>query len=292
MMRRGLALAVVSVGVALCVGAGPGPFDVPRSAAAAPAAPRPFNVDKPLNLVADEVLVDNSGKSLVARGHVVLTYGADRATADLLRLDRVAHTAELNGHVRVTDPDGRASGETVLLYLTQDFNEITRSVMTGGAVLEGKEYSLSADRIDADRASGNLVAEGHVNAFSAPDLIITGARATYDHRRQYGVVTGHPIVSNRAGRLLGNWLEVFRAEHRAVVHGPVQAEVYGATITGAGATVDFMKSAAVFTGNAVVTRRQGTLWADRVTVYYEARRISAEGSTRARFTELNEETSP
>ncbi len=292
MMRRGLALAVLSVGVTLAVGAGSGPFDTPRSAVAAPVAPRPFNADKPLTVVADEVTVDNPGRRLVARGHVVLTYGVDRATADLLRFDRAARTAELSGHVRVADPDGRASGGTVLLFLTEDLGEITRTVMTGGAVLEGKEYSLSADRIDADRASGGLVAEGHVNAFSAPDLIITGARATYDHRRQYGVVTGGAVVSNRAGRLLGNWLEVFRAEHRAVVHGPAQAEVYGATITGAGATVDFRRSTAVFTGHAVVTRRQGTLWADRVTVYYEARRISAEGTTRARFTDLGEDASP
>ncbi len=251
----------------------------------------PLTLDKPVNLVADEITVDHTGAGLIARGHVQVTYGVARAAADLLRLNRPARTAELRGHVKVTDPQGRASGDTVVLYLTPA-EQVTRAVITGNAAIDGREYALSADQIVADRGSGRLGAQGHVNAFSAPDLIVTGERASYDQHTQYMVVTGHPVASNKAGRLRGDWFELFRAANRAVVHGPVEAEVYGATIAGSGATVDLKRSTAVFTGHVQVTRRQGTIWADRVTIYYETRRIVAEGATRARFNDLEERGSP
>ncbi len=285
-MARLLLAAVLAAEVGL------GLLAVPAGVGAAPQGPLgPLSLDKPLNLTADEVTVDNTGTGLVARGHVVVTYGPDRATADLLRLNRAARTAELTGHARITDPKARASGNTVFLYLTAG-NQVTRVVTTGSASFESPEYSLAADRIDADRTTDRLAADGHVNAFAAPDMIVTGERATYDQRRKYGVVTGHPSASNKAGRLRGNWFELFRGANLAVVHGPVEAEVYGATITGAGATIDFTKSAAVFTGRVVVERRQGTLWADRVTIYYDTRRIMAEGETHAKFNDLGEDTTP
>ncbi len=294
-MSRPLLAAVLTVGMAFGVldaSARLGALGVGSPAAAAPKGPLgPFNLEQPLNLIADQVTVDNTGAGLVARGHVVVTYGPDRATADLMRLDRAARTAALSGHVQITDPRGRASGDSVLLYLTPD-NRVRRVVTAGNAAFESPEYALSADRIDADRAADRIAAEGHVNAFWAPDLIVTGQRATYDQRTQYAVVTGHPVASNKAGRVQGDWFELFQAANRAVVHGPVEAEVYGATITGAGATIDFKASTAVFTGHVVVTRRQGTLWADRVAIYYDAQRIVAQGTTHARFNDLEDETAP
>lgn len=254
---------------------------------AAPAGPPP----EPLNVAADEVVVDNAGGDLVARGHVRLTYGSQRAVADLLRLDRAAHTAELSGHVVVTDPRGRASGDTVTLRFTPD-NQVSQITIEGNAGLESPQYALSADRIVADRRAASVLAEGHVNAFSAPDFLVTGDRATYDERRQYGVVAGHPEVSNKAGRLRGELIELFHASDRAVVHGPIIAEVYGATITAAQATVDFKTPAAVFTGRVVMTRRQGTLTADRVTIFYKTRRIVAQGQTHATFRDLGNDSAP
>lgn len=247
--------------------------------------------ERPLNMAADDVTVDNTGTGLIARGHVRVTYGADVATADLLHLTKASRTAELSGHVLISDPQGKASGETVVLYVTPD-NRIARVVMRGNAAVEGREYALSADVIDADRTGGRVVAEGHVNAFSAPDLIATGGRMTYDQRTQHAVLSGHPVISNKVGRIEGGWMELFRAERRGVIHGPVAADVYGATITGAGAAVDFKTSVAVFTGHVVMTRRQGTLWADRVTVYYNARRIRAGGTTRAHFNDLGDGGTP
>jgi lipopolysaccharide assembly outer membrane protein LptD (OstA) len=292
--RRGvhglIAAVVLATGWAAALLWYVGPSGIPASAATVPSSGFPA-LGKPLNIVADEITVDSAGSGLVARGHVQLQSGGQRVTADVMRLNRAARTAELSGHVTVTDPRGRVSGDAITLYLTPD-NQVAKVVVTGNAAAESREYSLSADQIVADRLAGRLLAQGHVNAFSAPDLIITGERATYDQHAQYGVISGHPAVANKAGRLRGDWIELFRAGNRAVVHGSVETEVYGATITGANAVMDFAKSSAVFTGDVVVTRSQGTLWADRVTVYYQTRRILAEGKTRATFNDIGEDVSP
>ncbi len=245
----------------------------------------------PLQLTADHVTVDNTGATLVAAGHVRIDYGADRATADLLRLNRAARTALLSGHVTATGPQGQASADAITLVLNQ-VNEITRAVMNGNASVQTPQYALSADSIDADRSAEHLVAAGHVTVFDAPDLVVTGDRVVYDGRSQHGLVTGHPTVANKAGRLQGSAIELFRAENRAVIHGPVQADVYGAVATSEAAAVNFKTSVATLTGKVVIVRRQGTLWADRVTIDYKTRRMVAQGTTRAHFTDLSDAGTP
>jgi len=243
---------------------------------------------RPLNLTADTVTVDNTGATLVAAGHVVLDYGAQRATADALRLNRAAQTAELSGHVAITGPQGKATGDTVTLTLTSN-NEITRVVATGNAGVETPQYALAADSITADRQAQHLVADGHVTAFSAPDMLITGEHLVYDQRIRHGIITGRPVIENKAGRMQGDSIELFQSDNRAVIHGPVVAEVYGATITSALATVNFKTSVAVLTGHVVITRRQGTLQADQVTIQYDVRRMVAVGTTHAHFTDLGDD---
>ncbi|HXX40327.1 MAG TPA: LptA/OstA family protein [bacterium] len=260
------------------------------SSAAAPEGSE-LPLEFPLNLAADQVTVDNTGTTLTATGHVRVDYGTDHGTSDSLRLNHAAHTALLSGHVTVTGPQGRATADAVTLTLTPS-NEVTRAVMTGNASVETAQYALSADSIDADRSAQRLVADGHVTVFDAPDLIINGDRVIYDERTQHGVVTGHPTVANRAGRMQGTVIELFRAEDRAVIHGPVQADVYGATATSANATVDFKTSIVTLTGKVVIVRRQGTLWADRVTIDYKTRRMVAQGATHAHFTDLEDTANP
>jgi lipopolysaccharide assembly outer membrane protein LptD (OstA) len=242
-----------------------------------------------LNIAADELTTDTAGATVVARGHVQVAYGGAQAKSDLFRLNRPARAAELSGHVVVTDPRGRASGDAATLRLGSN-DQIVSFMVTGHAGFESPKYALMADQITADQRSGHLVAAGHITAFSAPDLIITGERGAYDQRAQYGVVTGHAAASNKDGRLQGDWIELFRAAGRAVVHGPVEANVSGATITGDQATINFRTSAAVFTGRVVVTRRQGTVWADRATVFYGDRRIIAEGAARATLADVGDGT--
>jgi lipopolysaccharide assembly outer membrane protein LptD (OstA) len=257
------------------------PPPVPRGASGRGAGVSGFpQLQGPLNVTADEVVVGNKGAGLVARGHVRLTYQDGVATADQLRLRRDDRTAELSGNVAISDPKGKASGNDVLVTFTAA-NQIGRITMAGNAGVENKDYALQADHITADRAVGRLVADGHVTMFTAPDLIVNGDRAVYNQGARYGVISGHVAASNRLGRILGDWMEFFQQKQQAIVHGPVTAEVYGAT-----AHIDFVKSSAVFTGKVIVTRRQGTLTADKVTILYKTRQLIAEGTTHAHFTDL------
>ena len=277
------AAALAACGLLACAGG--------LRAGAAFAQVAPPSLSFPLHLTADEVTVDNTGSALVASGHVRVTYGADAATADTLRLTRAARTAEFSGHVTVTGPQGQATADRVTLDLTAA-NEVTRVALAGAAAVQTPQYALSADSIVADRPSGRLVADGHVTAFSAPDLIVNGGRLVYNQHEEYGVITGQPVLANKAGRVQGDWIELFRKDNRARVHGPVRADVYGATVTSADAAVDFTKAVAVLTGHVVMIRTQGTLWADQVTIYYETRRMIAAGTTRVHFNNLGDATNP
>ncbi|MHB8731874.1 MAG: LptA/OstA family protein [bacterium] len=288
-VRFGGGTAIAAVALALSLG-GPGvPAARPAEAASAraPASASPFPaLQGPLNITADEVVVDNTGTGLIARGHVRLTYQAGVALANVLHLRRNERTAELSGNVTLTDPQGKAAGDDITVTFTAA-NQVSRIIMAGNASAETKDYALQADHIVADRAVGRLVADRHVTMFMAPDLIVNGDRAVYNQAAHYGVISGHVVASNRAGRIIGDWIEFYQQKQQATVHGPVTAEVYGATITSSIAHVDFVKSSAVFVGHAVVVRRQGTLNADRVTIFYNSRRLIAEGTTHVHFTDLD-----
>lgn len=239
----------------------------------------------PINVTADEIVVDNTGTQLTARGHVRLTYETGVATANMLNLRRRERTAEFSGNAVISDPRGKATGDHIIVAFTAS-NQVGRITMDGGASAETKDYALQGDHIVADRAAGRLVADGHITLFTAPDLIVNGDRAIYEQAAHYGAVSGHVVASNRLGRILGDWVEFFQQKEQATIHGPVTAEVYGATITGGLAQIDFPKSTAVFSDHVQVTRRQGTLTADRVTIQYKTRRLIAEGTTHVHFIEL------
>jgi lipopolysaccharide export system protein LptA len=271
-------MILASAAVGWAVAGVPGLGLLPAGAAPRPPAP-------PLNIAADEITTDRAG-TVRARGHVQVAYGGVRVKSDLLRWDRPVGSAKLTGHVVVTDPQGRATGDAVTLQVTGPDNQVVSTVLTGHAAFESPEYALLADEIAADRRSGRLAARGHVTLFFAPDVIVTGDRGAYDQHAQYAVITGHAAAASKDGRLRGEWIELFRPSGRAVVHGPVDAEYYDTTIAGDEATVTFRASTAVFTGHVVVTRREDTVWADRATFFYGDRRVVAEGETRARFADL------
>lgn len=260
----------------------------------APAAGSPSPAP-PISLNADDIRVENRGATLVAAGHVAVAYGALRVTSDALRIDRPAGTATFTGHVSVRDEKARASAQMATLTVLNE-SRVTQVAFAGHASVETSSYALLADRIVADRQRGRLTATGHVTAFSQPDLIATGALVTYDEGSQRAVVRGDgatgATIQNRDGRIQGTWIEVARKTGQAVVHGPIAAEIYDATLTGADATIDLDRGTAVITGHVSVTRRQGTLLADRLTVHYRTRQFTAEGATRMTLSDLDDAASP
>lgn len=244
---------------------------------------------RPLDISADDVTTDRAG-AVRARGHVQVVYGAVRVKTDLFLWDRPGRAVKLTGHVVVTGPLGRVTGDAATLQVAGPDNQVVSAAVSGHAAFESPAYALMADQLAADRRTGRLAAQGHVTMVSAPDVVVTGDRGVYDEKAQYAVVSGHATASSREGRLEGDWIELFRAEGRAVVHGPMKADVDGAVITGDQAAVAFRTQTAVFTGHVVVVRGLDTVWADRATLFYDDRRIVAEGQTRARFAGVDEGT--
>jgi lipopolysaccharide assembly outer membrane protein LptD (OstA) len=280
-MRSLAATLVVLVGLG---------WPVARASAAGPTPP-----PGPIALNADDVRIENSGTTLVATGHVVVAYGALRVTSDGLRIHRPTGTATFTGHVSVTEAKGKASAH-VATFAVRNESHVSQVVLTGQASLETSSYALLADRIVSDRERNRLTAAGHVTVFSHPDLIATGASFTYDEGPQAAVVRGdgatRATIQNRDGRIRGTWIEVSRRTGQAVVHGPVAAEIYDATLTGAAATIDLDRGVAVITGPVTVARRQGTLLADRLTVDYRTRRLVAEGATHMTLSDLDDASPP
>lgn len=267
-----------------------GPTAPRASAAAGPVAP-----GKSISLAADNVSVTSDGTTLVATGHVTVSYGSLRVTSDALRIHRPAGTATFTGHVSVTDERARASAQVATLVVA-DETRVTRAELTGHASFETRSYAVLADRIVTDRQLNRLTAAGSVTVFSQPDLIVTGALVTYEEGPQRVVVRGEGTVrasiQNRDGRIRGTSIEVSRASGMARVHGPIEAEIYDATVTGRDATIDLDRGTAVITGDAIILRRGGTLRADRLTVYYRAKRLVAEGTTHMALSDLEDSSTP
>jgi lipopolysaccharide export system protein LptA len=267
-------------GLAAAAGAGPAVSGTPA---------------KSFNLAADDVSVSNDGTALVATGHVAVTYGSLRVTSDTLRIHRPTGTATFTGHVSAADERGRASAQAATLAVANE-SRVVRVALTGHASFETRSYAVLADRIVSDRQRNRLTAAGHVTVYSQPDLIVTGAQVTYDEGPQRAVVRGEGTVratiQNRDGRLRGTWIEVSRATGVARVHGPVDAEIYDATLTGADATIDLERGTALITGDVTVSRRSGTLRADRLTVHYRTRQLVAEGTTSMSLIDLAEPSTP
>ncbi len=287
-MRAPTAAVVMAVALGWGIGVQVPPA-VPPPAEAAASPPTP------VNLSADDISVDNQGATLVAKGHVAAAYGTLHVTSDALLVNRATGTATFSGRVTITDPKGRAAAQEAQLTVTGG-DRVTLAVLRGHASVETPSYALLADRIVADRQRDRLEAAGNVTLFSQPDLIVTGTHLVYEEGAQHAVVSGtaatRASVQNRDGRIRGSWIEVFRKAGQATVHGPIDAEVYDASLTGADATIDLNRGTAVITGNVKVVRRQGTLLADRLTVFYRAGRFVAEGATHMTLAGLEEALSP
>src|SRR5690348_10044203 len=132
-MRRSCAAALVVIGV----------LSTPL-AAAAQRLPQAA-----LHVTADEVTSENTGRILVARGHVRLTYKTGAATSDFLRLDRPAGVVLLTGHATLTDPQGKASGDAITISLTSP-DQVARVEIHGNAQMDTSAYVITSDSIVED----------------------------------------------------------------------------------------------------------------------------------------------
>ncbi|MHB0975426.1 MAG: lipopolysaccharide transport periplasmic protein LptA [Thiobacillus sp.] len=132
--------------------------------------------DKPVNLEADTVTLDDINKVSVYQGNVVLIQGTI-----LLRADRVQVTQNADGLDKVS-----ATGRPVAF----------RQKLDGSAeFIEGY-----ADRIDYDGANGQLELIGQAMLRRGSDEL-RGARISYNANTEFYKVVGQPNARTPGGRV-------------------------------------------------------------------------------------------
>ena len=124
---RTAALAVVAAVASLTVAPLPAlaqkqPSSFPKTSAPKLAPPTRLDKTKPMYLNADELVYDNTGNRVVARGNVELYYSDYSLTADEVAYDQAAKTIVANGNVTIRDPNG-SIWRGGAIELTDDFRE-------------------------------------------------------------------------------------------------------------------------------------------------------------------------
>lgn len=194
-LRAWLALLLVPALLALPLAAGPAEAQGSKEPSAFPEQPggmfgKPQKFDKtlPLYLQGDELIYDNAGNRVIARGNVEIYYNKNVLTADQVIYDRSANTLTASGNVELKEANGniiRADNYT----LTDDFRD--------GFVQSLSVVTRDNSRITASRGERR---EGNITEFSdatftacksdgnTPPLWCVGARRII-HDQQAGTIS-------------------------------------------------------------------------------------------------------
>lgn len=239
-----------------------------------------------LELRAAEVTVRGGGQVIEARGNVRITDGTHRVRADRAVYTVRERRIELTGSVVIESPEGTLEAARALILLTPD-RRLDSVEAAGGVELETRDRVLKASRVSYAVGGETITASGNVSLFMPPDLIATGQQLRAD--RATATLSGRARVQNRDGFIEGDAIEVIEREQVAHVRGSVRSVFQDTTITANTATLFGNERKAVFRDNVTVTSPGRTLQAQQVTVFYESRRLVAEGETTIRFEEERRE---
>jgi lipopolysaccharide assembly outer membrane protein LptD (OstA) len=230
-----------------------------------------------IQLNADAVTALEGGSVLVARGHVIISDGQMTIRAEHVRLSRPARRAQLNGAAHITTLTLDLKAEDATVQFAKDGS--IQTIQASGAVdARASGRRLTADRVAYQSQGETLTATGHVTATIPPDLVVTGGAlvATGPHAV---TVTGRPRVQIRDGYLEGDRLDAREQTPTALVSGHVVGVFQGSRITSSTATLLGGSHSVVFHKDVTVTQPGRIMTAETVTVYYQERRLVAEGPT-------------
>jgi LPS-assembly protein len=130
------------------------PFCYPLSGQTAqPGAP---TGEKPINVTADVLRVEESGARVEAKGKVELRREETILKADEVRVNRITQEVEAKGKVSVEDPEWRMKGEAVRLNLQKETGEI----QAGEIFLERGHLSVSGKRFEKFAGQAYHIDEG------------------------------------------------------------------------------------------------------------------------------------
>lgn len=236
-----------------------------------------------IELRASEVTTRDGGQTIEARGNVRITDGrtviqAGRAVY-VVRERRIT----LSGGVKITAPDGDLEAAQAVVQIGRG-QAIETVDATGNVAVETEGRVLKADRIQYAVSSGALTAAGNVTVFAPPDLIATGKELTAKGRES-ATLAGRARIQNRDGYIEGDRLEIQERTQTAYLRGNVVGVFQDTRITAEAATLLAKERKAIFHDRVTVTRPGRTMSAERVTLYYQERRLVAEGQTSIRIEE-------
>ncbi len=157
-------------------------------------------------------------------------------------------------------------------------------VAIGEASFETPHAVVFAQIMEMDLRGGRLTARGDVRVFVPPDLVAFGPRIFYDRASGRVRVAGPVRVQSAQGRVVGRFLE---ASEEGWVRVEGEAYLEYADGNGRARAVVWVTSErkVVLEGEVFLQGARQVLWADRVTIFYETRRVEVEGLRRLLFEE-------
>ncbi len=230
----------------------------------------------PFTITAARVDADARTGAVVAEGEVRASDGASVLTGERLVVDtRRGRGVLVQGQVRVQGN----TVEAAHIELRLAGWRVRQLVAQGEASFETPHGVVFAQTMEMDLPTGRLVARGDVRVFVPPDLVAFGPRLFYDRTSGRMRLSGPVRVQSAQGRVVGRSLEASQ-EGWVRVEGEVSLEY--ADGSGRAQAVVWVTSEkkVVLDGEVFLQRGRQVLWADRVTIFYEARRVVAEGLRR------------
>jgi lipopolysaccharide export system protein LptA len=240
-----------------------------------------------LELRASQVTVRDAGRVIDARGNVRITDGRNRVRADRALYTVRDRRIQLTGGVSVAGDEGTLESQRAVIRLTPG-RQIDTVEASGSVKLQTRGRTLRASRVSYTVGAEAVSASGNVSLSMPSDIVATGQDLVVRGRAggaSTATLTGQAKVQNKDGYIQGDRVEFVEGEQVAYARGNVIAVFQDTRITSAAATFYGRERKAVFREGVNVTRPGRTMKADVVTVFYDDRRIVAEGETNITFDE-------
>ncbi len=245
------------------------------------AGPDPAPKRSPISITADALSIDTATRIVTATGNVRVTNGTMTASAGRATLYQAEGRAVLTDGPRVSGSQGVLEGAEVSILFSA--KAVSQIVARGKARLEAKEGRLSAPTITLDPRTGAVSGKGGVSLLVPPDVVATGRDVLVERSRGFALLEGEARLQNKDGFVSGDRIEARERGQRATVTGSVLGRFRDIEVRSRTADVFGTDKKAVFAGEVEVTQPGRRMTTEKVTVWYEARRVVAEGQTRVRL---------
>jgi len=234
-----------------------------------------------LEITADVLTADTVKQVVEARGRVRISDGRAVVRASVAVYRVKDRQISLSGGVQFVTSEGDLTARQAVAHLSRT-RTLETVEATGNVEVESGGRVLSADHVVYTPASRSLSARGNVRIFSPPDLIATGGEL-FARQGAVIVMRGRPRLQNRDGYLQGDRLEVDEKAETAYLRDNVLGEFQDIKVTSDAATLFAKEKKVVFRDRVRIIQPGRTMTADRVTIFYESRRMIAEGATTIRI---------